>query len=183
LTEPDSARVSLSASKGFVRGTENAPITIVEFTDFECPFCKAAVQTINRLMQEYPVKVRLVFRDFPVGRLHPTAFKVHEAARCAGEQGKFWDYHDLAFARPPEHTLVGLRQYAEELHLEKTAFAACLQTGKYHEDVMSDIREGNALGVSGTPTFFINGLVIVGAQPYAVFQKVLDRELMKDSRR
>ncbi len=177
LPEPASARVSISANKGFALGPQHAEITIVEFTDFQCPFCKHAVQTVKRLMQEYPGKVRWVFRDFPVPGLHPAAPRVHEAARCAGEQDTFWEYHDLAFARSPEHSLEQLQQYAEELHLDKAAFSTCLLSGKYHAQVMNDIQEGTNLGISGTPTFLINGLVLVGAQPYAVFQKLVDREL------
>jgi len=180
LKEPDSARVRVNPDKGFARGADGAPVTIVEFTDFQCPFCKAAVQTVRQLMEEYQGKVRWVFRDFPISGLHPAAPKAHEAARCAAEQGKFWQYHDLLFERSPRHSSDELKQYAEELQLDSSAFATCLVSDKYQAAVTSDVQEGTRLGVSSTPTFFINGRVLVGAQRLAVFQKLVERELAKE---
>ena len=176
LEEPVSARAELGPSKGFARGPNNAPVTIVEFSDFQCPFCKAVLPTINELMTRYPGKVRWEFRDFPV-QIHPGAAKAHEAARCAGEQGKFWEYHDQLFARSPNHSLPELQLFARDLKVEGAAFAECLESSRYHAAVTGDIDEGKRLGVEGTPTFFINGRMREGEQSLAVFQELIESEL------
>jgi protein-disulfide isomerase len=176
LEEPASARVAVN-SKGFSRGPMNAPVTIVEFSDFECPFCRAVLPTITELMSRYPGKVRWVFRDFPIQSLHPTASKAHEAARCAGEQGKFWEYHDLLFARLPRNSVPALKQYAGELKLKSAAFAECLERGRYRAEVASDLQEGKRLGIEVTPTFFINGRMREGEQSIAALQELIESEL------
>jgi protein-disulfide isomerase len=176
LEEPVSARAELGPPKGFARGPNNAPVTIVEFSDFQCPFCKAVLPTINELMTRYPGKVRWEFRDFPI-QLHPGAAKAHEAARCAGEQGKFWEFHDELFARSPNHSLPELQLFARDLKVESAAFAACLESSKYHAAVAGDIDEGKRLGVEGTPTFFINGRMREGEQSLAAFQELIESEL------
>jgi protein-disulfide isomerase len=177
LEEPASARAGLSPLKGFARGPNNAPVTIVEFSDFQCPFCKAVRPTINELMTRYTGKVRWEFRDFPIQNIHPGASKAHEAARCAGEQGKFWEYHDKLFARSPNHSLPELQLFARDLKLESVAFAECLESSKYHAAVAGDILEGKRLGVQGTPTFFINGRMREGEQSLAAFQELIESEL------
>jgi protein-disulfide isomerase len=176
LEEPVTARADLGPPKGFARGPNDAPVTIVEFSDFQCPFCKAVLPTINELMTRYPGKVRWEFRDFPV-QLHPGAAKAHEAARCAGEQGKFWEYHDALFARSPNHSLPELQSFARDLNVESAAFAECLEGSKYHAAVAGDIDEGKRLGVEGTPTFFINGRMREGEQSLAAFQELIESEL------
>ncbi len=178
LEEPVAARVSVS-DRGFARGPQDAPVTIVEFSDFQCPFCKNVTATLKQLLDKYPGKVRWVFRDYPIVGLHPGAPKVHEAARCAGEQGKFWEYHDLVFERSPRHSAQELKQYAQELKLDPAAFAQCVDTAKYQAAVDQDVQEGSRLGVSGTPTFYINGRQLVGAQPITAFQKLIDGELAR----
>jgi protein-disulfide isomerase len=177
LQAPAAARVPVSADKGFVRGAKDAPVTIVEFSDFQCPFCKNATTTVKQLVDKYPGKVKWVFRDFPIPSLHPAAPKAHEAARCAAEQGKFWEYHDLLFEKSPRQAPDELKQYARDLKLDADAFAGCLDSGRYQAEVNRDVSEGSQLGVTGTPTFFINGLQLVGAQPAAKFQKIIDSEL------
>ena len=122
LQEPAAVRVQVDASKGFARGANDAAVNIVEFSDFQCPFCKAVTTTIHQLMAQYAGKVRWVFRDFPIPSLHPLAPKAHEAARCAAEQGKFWEYHDLLFERSPRLTPVELKQYARDLKLNGENF-------------------------------------------------------------
>jgi protein-disulfide isomerase len=181
LEEPTSARYEVSGDRGFTRGTKDAPVTIVEFSDFQCPFCKTANATIKQVLDKYPGKVRLVFRDYPLATLHPQAPKAHEAARCAADQGKFWEYHDLLFDRSPRMAPADLKQYAQELKLETAAFAQCLDSGKYAAEVDKDFQEGVGLGLTGTPSFFINGRQLVGAQPLAAFQKIVDGELAKQS--
>jgi len=179
LQEPVSARYDVSGDRGFSRGPKNAPVTIVEFSDFQCPFCKTATATIKQVLDKYPDKVRLVFRDYPLASIHPQAPKAHEAARCAADQAKFWEYHDVLFERSPKATLQDLKQYAQDLKLDATAFDQCLDSGKYAAEVDKDFQEGVGLGLTGTPSFFINGKQIVGAQPLAAFQKVVDGELAK----
>ena len=175
------ARVPVSANRGFVRGAMEAPVTIVEFTDFQCPYCKTATDTVKQVLEKYPGKVKWVFRDFPIPRLHPEAPKAHEAARCAGEQGKFWEYHDLLFDRSPRQAPADLKRYANDLKLGTAAFDQCLDSGKQAGEVNSDVQDGVRLRVEGTPTFFINGRRLAGSEPLATFQKIIDSELARKS--
>jgi len=179
LPEPSIARVQVDSHKGFVLGPKDAPVAIVEFSDFQCPFCKTATTTLKQVMAKYQGKVKLVFRDFPLANIHPLAPKAHEAARCAAEQQKFWEYHDLLFERSPNLSPAELKQYAGELKLDGESFARCLDGGKYQQAVAGDVEEGSRLGASGTPTFFINGRILVGAKPLTAFQKLIDSELAK----
>jgi protein-disulfide isomerase len=181
LEPPAGSRVQVSGDRGFSRGAKDAPVTIVEFSDFQCPYCKTATATLKQLLDKYPGKVRLVFRDFPLVSLHPQAPKAHEAARCAGDQGKFWEYHDLLFERSPKMSPQDLKQYAQDLKLDAAAFASCLDGGKYTAEVDRDTQEGAGLGLTGTPSFFVNGRQLVGAQPIAAFQRLVDGELAKQA--
>jgi len=183
LDAPAAARVPVSADRGFVRGVREAPVIIVEFSDFQCPFCKSGAATVKQVMEKYPGKVKLVFRDFPIATLHPAAPKAHEAARCAAEQGKFWEYHDLLFEKSPRQAPEDLKQYAKDLQLNPSLFAQCLESGKHEAEVNRDVEEGARLGVTATPTFFINGRPLVGAQPVTAFQKVIDSELARKTSR
>lgn len=165
-----------------VRGTLNATITIVEFSDFQCPFCEKAYPTIKKVLETYAGKVKLVYRDFPLSSAHPFAQKAAEASECAEEQGKYWEYHDRLFEAQQEWAEKGISQfkiYAEELKLDAQKFSSCLDSGKYAEEVLKDLSDGQKLGVTGTPTFFINGKMVVGAQPFEAFQKVIEEELNK----
>jgi protein-disulfide isomerase len=177
LKPPDPVRVNVDSKGGFARGPDDAAVTIVEFTDFQCPFCKSVVPTLKDLVTKYGDKVRWVFRDYPIVGLHPDAPLVHEAARCAGEQGKFWLYHDLAFERAPAATPANLKAYAAEVGAEANAFSQCLDSHKHRAAVAADVETGSKLGVTGTPTFFINGQLLVGNQPPAEFQRIVEREL------
>jgi protein-disulfide isomerase len=177
----DPTAVQIDTDKGFTRGEKSAPVSIVEFSDFQCPFCKAATATMHQIMAQYAGKVRWVFRDFPIANLHPLANKAHEAARCAAEQGKFWEYHDVLFQKSPQLAPAELKKYARELKLDGESFDRCLEAGKHQAAIAADIEDGQRLGVSGTPAFFINGRMLVGAQPAAAFQQVIDSELSKKS--
>ena len=172
-------RQSVSADKGFVRGSPAAPVTIVEFSDFQCPFCKAAAATVKQVLDRYAGKVKWVFRDFPIEKLHPDAPRAHEAARCAGAQGKFWEYHDMLFERSPRQARADLEEYAANLKLDGPAFAECLDSRRHQAAVSADMAEGARLGVDGTPTFFVNGRRLVGAQSVAVFERLVDAELAR----
>ena len=159
------------------KGPGAAPVTIVKFEDFQCPFCKQAQATEAQLLSRYGNKVKLVHRDFPISSIHPLAWKAHEAARCANEQGKFWPYHDLLYTNAPKLSVDDLKAYAKEAGLTMPAFEQCLTSEKYKTLVQKDVDEGTRLGVSGTPTFFINGRVLSGAQPLATFAGIVDEEL------
>jgi protein-disulfide isomerase len=179
LQEPASARVQVNTAAAFARGPENAPVTIVEFSDFQCPFCRAILPSIKALMLKYPEQVRLVFMDFPITSLHPDAPKAHEAARCAGEQGKFWQYHDLLFDRSPRHSLDDLNQAAQSAVLDHATFAECLASKKYQPSIQRHLEEGSRLGVGGTPTFFVNGRMVEGGNPIVELPRLVEAELAK----
>ena len=177
LQEPEPIRVAVKGEGAFVKGPKDAPVTLVEFTDFHCPFCGRAVATLKDVMREYDGKIRWVFRDFPIAGLHPRAPKAAEAARCAGEQGKFWEYHDLLFEGQSQATIKDLKRSAEQLKLDPKSFGQCLDSGKHQAAVEADVQEGARLGVTGTPTFFINGRILVGAQPLESFRRIIEAEL------
>jgi protein-disulfide isomerase len=161
-----------------ILGPENAPITIIEFSDYECPYCRQwHEQVYHRLFETYPDQVRLVYRDFPLYNSHPNAVPAAEAADCADEQGAFWDYHDKLFGMELGLSSEAYQQYAEDLNLDMDAFNECVETRKYREEVQADYTFASNLGVRSTPTFFINGIALVGAQPFEVFQQVIDKEL------
>ena len=177
LEEPEPIRVAVKGEGAFVKGPKDAPVTLVEFTDFHCPFCGKAVATLKDVMREYDGKIRWVFRDFPIAGLHPRAPKAAEAARCAGKQGKFWEYHDLLFEGQPQATIEDFKRSAEQLKLDPKSFEQCLDSGKHQAAVEADVQEGARLGITGTPTFFINGRILVGAQPLESFRRIIEAEL------
>lgn len=173
LLEPPRTQV---AAEGPSRGPENAPVTIVEFSDFECPFCSRVIPTLNQVKQNYGDKVRLVFRQFPLD-IHPNAQKAAEASLCAHDQGKFWELHDLMFEEQRQLTVANLKEKAQRLELDSAAFDQCLDSGKYAEKVQADLQAGMQAGVTGTPAMFINGIPISGAVPYEQVAAVIDAEL------
>jgi len=160
-------------------GPAAAPVTIVEFSDFQCPFCKQVVPTLTQVRSRYGEKVKLVYRDFPIDGLHPQARKAAEAARCAQDQGKFWDYHDALFANAPKLSLGQLKTYAQQVGLDLPSFERCLASGTHAAAVQKSVDEGIRLGVTGTPAFFINGEFVSGAQPVESFARVIERELAR----
>jgi protein-disulfide isomerase len=180
LKAPPIQRIDVSVQGAPFKGGEKAAVTIVEFSDFHCPFCRGVIPTLAQLESRYGEKIKLVFRDFPIENLHPGATKAHEAARCANEQGKFWPYHDKLFASPPSSSPEIFKGLAKEVGLDKIAFETCFDTGKYQAAVKKDIEEGNRLGVTGTPAFFINGRIVSGAQPLEAFARIIDDELSRD---
>ena len=153
-------------------------MTIVEFQDFHCPFCKQVQPTLGELLSRYGDRVKLVHRDFPIDQLHPQARKLHEAAHCANDQGKFWAYHDLLYAKAPV-TAEQVGVYAQEVGLDLPAFEQCVSSGKYQAAVQKDIEEGTRAGVTGTPAFFINGRLLSGAQPLDRFVQLIEAELAR----
>lgn len=160
-------------------GPAGAPVQIVEYSDFQCPFCARVTPTLTRVRQIYGDKVRLAFKDLPLDN-HAQAFKAAEAGHCAHEQGKFWPYHDVLFAKQREGLGVDqLKKYASELGLEASAFETCLDQGKFADLVRQDLKSAQGLGVTATPTFFINGRPLSGAQPFEAFKRMIDEELAR----
>jgi protein-disulfide isomerase len=160
-------------------GSASAPVTLVEFSDFQCPFCQRVAPTLKQVKEKYGDKVRVVWKDFPLTQIHPQAFKAGEAAHCAADQGKFWEYHDRLFANQQALQPNDLKKHAADLGLDATAFASCLDTSKHGERVRDGVAEGSRLGVNSTPTIYINGRVLSGAQPFETFVAVIDEELSK----
>jgi protein-disulfide isomerase len=171
LSEP---RKTVDA-KGPSRGPSNAPVTVVEFSDFQCPYCGRARDTIEQMMQEYAGKVRLVFREFPLD-FHKNAKKAAEAALCANDQGKFWEYHDLLFKNQQKLEVPQLKEHASATGLDSAKFTGCLDSGQHTKDVEADMAAGQKLGVPGTPTVFVNGILLSSAS-MDEFKRVIDEEL------
>lgn len=142
--------------RGHILGPVTAPITLVEFSDFECPWCARAWPATQRLMTQYPGKVRLVYRHFPKEEVHPNAFKAAEASECAAEQGKFWEMHDLLLKNQARLDVEALPKYAQHIGLDSEGFSSCLASGRMSAAVQQDLSTGIDLGISGTPTFFVN---------------------------
>jgi protein-disulfide isomerase len=170
--------VSVAASNPSL-GAASAPVTLIEFSDYQCPFCQRVEPTLKRLRATYGDKIRIVWKDFPLTQIHPLAFKAGEAAHCAGDQGKYWELHDVLFAKQSELQVDDLKRHALELGLKADVFNQCLDSSKYGERVRDGLSEGNQLGVNSTPTVFINGRRLSGAQPYEVFSAVIDEELSR----
>jgi protein-disulfide isomerase len=174
-------RVKIDVAGGPAKGPESAPITIVEFSDFQCPYCFRANASLKAVEEKYPGKVRLVFRNFPLTQIHPNAAKAAEAASCANDQGKFWQMHDRLFANQTKLSVPELKQHATDIGLEAAAFETCLDSGKHTADWKKTVDEGQKYGLSGTPSFFINGRLIVGAQPLDGFAQIIDDELSREA--
>jgi len=158
------------------KGPQDAKITIVEFSDFECPYCSRALPAVEQVLKAYPDQVRLVFRHFPLS-FHPNAQKAGEASMCAHDQGKFWEMHDVLFQNQQALDVPSLKGYAKNLGLDTAAFDSCLDSGKHANTIRSDMAAGEAAGVNGTPAFFVNGVPLSGAVPFEQFKAVIDEEL------
>ena len=161
-------------------GPGDAPVTIVEFTDYQCPFClRHNRQTLPQLLSNYGSNIKYVARNFPIASIHPDAVGAAVAAECAYEQGRFWEYHDLLFQNQDRLGAVGLKEHASLAGLDADEFGTCLESAAALERVARDFQDGQSYGVSGTPTFFINGRRLVGARPLSAFQAIIDEALAK----
>jgi protein-disulfide isomerase len=176
LLEP--YRVPVDTVDAPVRGNPKAPVTVVEFSDFQCPYCVRARPTVARVREAYGDKLRWVFRHFPLS-FHERAEKAGEAAACAGDQGRFWEMHDRLWANNTRLEVPDLKGHAAALGLDAAAFDRCLDSGRHAGLVDRDLQAGASYGVSGTPAFFVNGRPLVGAQPFEAFQQVIDDELRR----
>jgi len=170
-------RIEITPDGSRMRGDPKAPITIVEFSDFSCPFCLKAEASISAVMAQYPGQVKLSYRDFPLRELHPNAERAAEAARCAGEQDKFWEYHDQLFANQKRQDPEGLMDDARALNLDEPKFAACLSSGRYRQQIDQDVQMGSRAGIEATPGFYINDTFVNGAQPPEVYEHIVDQKL------
>jgi protein-disulfide isomerase len=162
-----------------VLGGANAPVTLVEFSDFQCPFCARVMPTLKKVKETYGDRVRIVWKDFPLTSIHPQAFKAAEAGQCAREQGKFWELHDVLFANQQALQPEELKKHAAAIGLDLAKFNACFDASKYGERVQQQMSAGTQLGVGSTPSIFINGRLVSGAQPYEVFAGIIDDELAR----
>jgi len=178
-SKADTSRVDVSIDDDTIKGSKDSPVTVIVFSDYQCPYCeKFFTDTLPLIEKNYinTGKVRFVYRDFPLD-FHQYAKKAAEASECADSQGKFWEYHNKLFENQNSLDIVSLKQYAKDLSLDETKFNDCLDSGKMTAEVQKDIEDGMTNDISGTPTFFINGIKLVGAQPYSVFQQVIDTEI------
>ena len=177
MLEPPRSEIAIPPGEPS-RGSPDAPITIVEFSDFQCPYCKRAHPTIEQLLSEYGEQIYFVYRDFPLGN-HPRAVPAAEAARCAGDQDGYWAYYDNLMTAPGNLADEDLTKRAGDVGLDTAAFTECLQSGRHRDAVDAAQADGAALGVTGTPAFFINGRVVSGAKPLATFQQIINDELQR----
>jgi protein-disulfide isomerase len=163
-----------------VLGNDDAELTIIEFSDFECPFCKRANDdALVQVKSQYvdTGKVKIVYRDFPLTSIHPIAQKAGEAAECADDQGKFWEYHDLIFERQPSLSQASLKQWAGELGLDQKEFDDCLDSGEHSAEVNKDASDAQRAGGRGTPFFIVGNQALSGAQPFSAFQAAIESQL------
>ena len=181
LYEPNRLQFSNDGAPSL--GSKQAPVTLVEFSDFQCPYCQAAAPTLKQVHQKYGDKVRIIYRQFPIQSLHPFAPKAAEASLCANEQGKFWELHDQMFQDQTKLSVTDLKEKARRLGLDSRKFNACLDAGKYVEQIQNDQKEGKSVGVTGTPAMFINGVPVDGGSvPFSVLAARIDKELARSGR-
>ena len=175
LLQPPAVEVGYDANR--VKGNPDAPVTIVEFADFQCPFCKRTEATLNELLRKYNGQVKLAYRDFPLSQIHEHAEKAAEASHCALAQGKYWEMHDAMFADQAKLDESSLVKTSASLGLDQNAFESCLKSGKFKAAVQQDAESGAQAGVNATPVFFINGESLNGAQAEEQFTTIIDRQL------
>lgn len=188
LTKPEEPKFDVAVGSGTPMGPTTAKVTIVEFSDFQCPFCSRGRQRVDEIKQKYGDKVKIYFRNFPLEQIHPQAFHAAEAAACALEQGKFWDYHNQLFDHQDmyrekdiaKNVDKNFEKLATAANLDAKAFAECLKSGKHTAEIRHDMEEAQKYGVNSTPTFFVNGRAIRGAQPIEAFSEAIDEELSKN---
>lgn len=191
---PPSTTAVVSVSGRPSLGRQDAPVTMVEFSDYQCPFCKRHSLTVFPIIKKDYIdtgKLRYVFRDFPIANLHPQAKKAHEAAHCAGEQNKYWEMHEILFKNPKGLSVKVLKRYGQDIGVDGDKFNDCLKSGKYSREIEREIADGTKAGVRGTPSFFIGpsgsgekitGKMVRGAQPLSRFRQVIENLLKTASK-
>ncbi len=180
LLPPERPRAIIAINSSPTVGPDDAPITIVEYSDFQCPYCAQAVPTVKKILKNYPDKVKFVYKQFPLD-FHKDAFRASEASLCINEQSTdyFWKLHDYMLANPRSLSQANLIAKAVEYGADKDNFSKCLKSGKYVSQVQSEMQEGRAIGVSATPMFFVNGISLSGNQPYSAFEELIKEELVR----
>jgi protein-disulfide isomerase len=173
---PAEALKVIQVSGAPIRGNPSAPVTIVEYGDFQCPYCEKSRPTLQQILETYPKEVRLVYKHFPLS-FHRDAMNAHRASLAAGEQGKFWEMHDLIFANPRRLAPEKMREHAEKLSLDMAKFDADYASERVAKKIEADQAEGRRALVRGTPAFFVNGKMISGAQPFEAFKREIDAAL------
>lgn len=176
LTSPVISSANLNTDKSPWTGNKNAPVTIVEFSDFQCPFCKEANPVIKKVMESYGNNVKFIFKHLPLNSIHPQAFQAAQAAFCAGEQEKFWQYQDVLFASK-DLSIEALNKYAADQNLDAQKFSTCLKSQDSRNAVIRDTQEAQKLGIDGTPAFFINGNLYRGILSFEEFKTLIESEL------
>lgn len=178
LAAPPVFRAEVDIDGAPIRGAATAPVTIVEYSDFHCPFCRRVQPTLTALLEKYPGRVRLVYKHLPLDGLHPQARRVSEAAWCAGQQDRFWEFHDAVYADTSnDASEATLNRYATAAGLDAGRFASCLASPDARNAVQREVSQGESLGLNSTPGFFVNGREIRGAQPLEAFVAIIDEEL------
>ncbi len=178
IEKPERPRVTLNLTPAPLKGNENAKVKIIEFSDFECPFCGGLTKTLDKILKKYGRAVSLSFKAFPLSR-HPNAPLAHQASLCAHDQGKFWPYHDKLFESQQALQRSNLEKYASDFRLDMTKFKQCLDSGEKFAKVQKELLEGQEAGVRSTPTLFINGKIVVGNVPQEAIEEVINEELTK----
>ena len=173
----DAPRVQISLQDTPIRGSQSAPVTLVEYADYECPYCQQIAPVLARLSEEYADRLAFAYKDVPLP-MHTNAQKASEAAHCAGNQGKYWQYHDLLFASK-QLDAARLTEHAQTLRLDTEAFNKCLESGEKSALVKAQLAEAQTLGLSGTPSFFINGRFFSGMLPYEKLKEIVEEELVR----
>lgn len=176
LPRPDVPRIPISADDDPSIGPDDAAITIIQFAEFQCPYCGRAKEVVDQLMEKYPGKVRMVFRDFPLS-FHDRAIPAAVAANCAGEQDKYWPMYDVLMANQRALSEADLTKYATNLELDLAKWNTCREDPAQEAEVQKDFEDGSKAGVTGTPAFFVNGIFLNGAQPIEAFSEIIDQEL------
>tara|TARA_Y100001934_G_C12287833_1_gene743228 strand:- start:426 stop:1463 length:1038 start_codon:yes stop_codon:yes gene_type:complete len=180
LPVPDLPRMRIDVGDAPYQGAEEPLVTLVEYSDFQCPYCAQATEVVKQLLDIYPNVLKVVFKDYPLPQ-HAQAYDASVAAHCANEQDKFWPYHDLLFKNPQALAATDLKKYAKDIGLDEKGFDKCLSSGHTKAIVDGHRREGELLGVQGTPALFINGMKLIGLLPMPLLRAIIDRELAEAS--
>lgn len=173
LPQKPNEKLAFSVQDDPLFGSEDAPLRIIEFGDFQCEHSRSFSFSLREMMIKHPERFQIIFRDFPLGEIHPQAFRAAEAANCAADQGKFWQMHDKLFQNQERLEELDLRLYALQIGLDMARFNQCFDGRKYKEEIEIDLADGQAAGVRGTPTFFVNGVKIEGAIPKDMLEKII----------
>ncbi|MFA5051467.1 MAG: DsbA family protein [Patescibacteria group bacterium] len=158
-------------------GSADSPVVVVEFSDFQCPYCEQAFPVVRELINFYGDRIKFEYRNFPISESHPDAQKAAEAGLCAQNQGKFWELHDKMFINQSDLSVLALKNYAKEINLDSAKFNTCLDSGAFAQRVQKDFQDGLFAGVQGTPTFFVNGQILQGVPTFADMQGAIDQLL------